>query len=92
MDRETKLSINDIPQDKIVSKYLTRTPEETFTDFLRSVRLFSKFALFTCIQPLWEHLSSVLECLNLVSRIPQTMLNHRENTPVTSVNLGLLLL
>ena len=80
MERETKLSINDIPQDKIVSKYLTRTPEETFTNFLRSFRLFSKFTLFTCIQPLWE------------PRILQTMLNHRENTPVASVNLALLLL
>ena len=79
-ERRNYLYINDIPQDKIVSKYLTRTPEETFTDFLRSFRLFSKFTLFTCIQPLWE------------PRIPQTMLNHRENTPVASVNLGLLLL
>ena len=36
MEQETKWSINDIPQDKIVSKYLTRTQEETFTDFVLS--------------------------------------------------------
>ena len=93
MERETKLSINDIPQDKIVSKYLTRTPEKTFTDFLPSFRSFYCLNLRCLLvsSPFGSILTSVLECLNLVPRIPQTMLNHGENTPVAFVNLSLLL-